>query len=435
MRTSNSVLVGIMVISMSSIQPSAAINIAASVFRVNVWRDLSVPPGQGTVWLIDNDKNGTLYFVTAAHVVLGPGATDDTTVAGALKKMEVVFGAAVGDRWDIDLASIRVPFRWDTSDKDIAVFKVLNATQAISPIPIGKGPEHPQDGQPVQFTAYGFPSGVAKPLPIGGKITAFPGEATTKGWYLTDAQVTPGMSGGPALLNDHVFAIVEGYYQDISVKYLVPLDTSIDFLAGAIPGWTDRHPGSGNTNVALGDVLLHLIMENEKRIPTDVQPATLTTGDHHCSRNCEGEPTRTHYQVVLKAPSNTVLTNPRLTCRAGACPWSQVTSVRVDASDQTAVGNFDVWGHPTTWELVADATIITKQRVETDTQYQVLTVGKDYTFSVPENYAKANLIVRHGGNTDELPIGSPSVGPLRLTERTAPADGRVFFKYRAVGKN
>jgi len=83
---------------------------------------------------------------------------------------------------------------------------------------------------------------------------------------------------------------------------------------------------------------------------TDV---TRSTADHHCSRNCEGEPTRTNYRLELRAESGYRLLGPSLECVAGACPWSQVHSVQLQDDGRLAVASFDVWGRPTTWRLRA----------------------------------------------------------------------------------
>lgn len=86
----------------------------------------------------------------------------------------------------------------------------------------------------------------------------------------------------------------------------------------------------------------------------------VTTGNHHCERNCRGEPTRTGYRAVLKAPVSPEgrkrrLTNPILECIAGPCAFSHVTgSARIANDGQTARADFDVWSKPMSWKISAD---------------------------------------------------------------------------------
>jgi len=85
-----------------------------------------------------------------------------------------------------------------------------------------------------------------------------------------------------------------------------------------------------------------------------VRSQLLTTGDHHCARDCRGEPTRTGYRIVLDAPSGSRLANPALRCVSGPCAFSQVLSVQLENGGARARAAFDVWSRPTTWQLQAD---------------------------------------------------------------------------------
>lgn len=91
-----------------------------------------------------------------------------------------------------------------------------------------------------------------------------------------------------------------------------------------------------------------------------IESITITTNNHHCDDDCEGEPTRTGYQIQLAAspaPNNgqRLLKDPKLTCVSGPCGgWNQVTqSPFVDGSGVVAKASFDVWSKPTTWKLEA----------------------------------------------------------------------------------
>lgn len=83
---------------------------------------------------------------------------------------------------------------------------------------------------------------------------------------------------------------------------------------------------------------------------------TITTGNHHCSSGCRGEPTRTNYVIelpVIATPYRYV--NPKLECIAGPCgAWNQIIDVDVVWGGRAVRGSFDVWSHKTTWKLSAD---------------------------------------------------------------------------------
>lgn len=84
----------------------------------------------------------------------------------------------------------------------------------------------------------------------------------------------------------------------------------------------------------------------------------LTTGNHHCSSNCQGEPTRTGYSLTIPEEEHHVLANPVLRCVSGPCHgWHDSTadSARIEASGRRAVAQWTVWSEPTTWVLSADS--------------------------------------------------------------------------------
>ena len=78
-----------------------------------------------------------------------------------------------------------------------------------------------------------------------------------------------------------------------------------------------------------------------------------TTSDHHCSSNCQGEPTRTNYRISIDVDASHRLSSPRLVCAAGACEWSSNNFARIAADGRRVEGSFDVWGRPTRWRLAA----------------------------------------------------------------------------------
>nr|VFK68566.1 MAG: hypothetical protein BECKUNK1418G_GA0071005_12485 [Candidatus Kentron sp. UNK]VFK73647.1 MAG: hypothetical protein BECKUNK1418H_GA0071006_12395 [Candidatus Kentron sp. UNK] len=50
---------------------------------------------------------------------------------------------------------------------------------------------------------------------------------------------------------------------------------------------------------------------------------SLTTGDHHCSRNCGGEPTRTTYRIDYQVrPDEYEIVGAKVECSGHHCGWS-----------------------------------------------------------------------------------------------------------------
>jgi hypothetical protein len=84
-------------------------------------------------------------------------------------------------------------------------------------------------------------------------------------------------------------------------------------------------------------------------IETDIK--SIKTGDHHCDRDCKGEPTRTSYRIDYSVNVNEyVITDAKLSCDAGAsCSFNQVRAV--NHTNNTAYGAFDVWSRESTWTL------------------------------------------------------------------------------------
>lgn len=85
--------------------------------------------------------------------------------------------------------------------------------------------------------------------------------------------------------------------------------------------------------------------------PVETDTKSIKTGNHHCERNCKGEPTRTAYRIDYGVnPNDYVIVGAKLTCDAGAsCSFNQVRGV--DHTKNTAYGAFDVWSRESTWTL------------------------------------------------------------------------------------
>ncbi len=90
----------------------------------------------------------------------------------------------------------------------------------------------------------------------------------------------------------------------------------------------------------------------------------ITTANHHCAKNCAGEPTRTGYQVTLQlpvgAPPGARLSMPTLQCVSGAgCGgWFQVVQQpQISEDGRVATSYVEVWSTPTTWRLRSNVVV------------------------------------------------------------------------------
>jgi hypothetical protein len=81
----------------------------------------------------------------------------------------------------------------------------------------------------------------------------------------------------------------------------------------------------------------------------------LITGDHHCSRHCRGEPTRTTYKIEIQVASGHRLKNPKLECIGGTCGgWHDNEKMRIDDDGKHVIATFDMWTRPQQWRLTVD---------------------------------------------------------------------------------
>jgi tetratricopeptide (TPR) repeat protein len=201
------------------------------IFAAN--KDRPTVPLEGSAFVVaseGNSSNPTLYFLTAAHVILGPEGTDDTKISDVLDKLQVRFGAAEGDVWNVNLNTIRIPIHWESEGRDFALFRVGNTGNAGRDIKACKLVTTRPDDK--HFLVEGFPAGVSTLIQMNGTLlTDAAGDASDAPWYVVDAQIAPGMSGGPALSTEGVFAIVQGRHQTAEqLKLLVPIALAGNFL-------------------------------------------------------------------------------------------------------------------------------------------------------------------------------------------------------------
>ena len=127
-----------------------------------------------------------------------------------------------------------------------------------------------------------------------------------------------------------------------------------------------------------------------------------STGNHHCSSSCGGEPTRTRYTIPYRVsrsnttpptPGDRKLQNIRLSCVAGPCgAWNQVMSRGISDNSTYALAQFDVWSHPTTWRMQVD---VHQYR---EVQEKVINVPNSTNYNklikieTPDNYKYGKII-------------------------------------------
>lgn len=150
-------------------------------------------------------------------------------------------------------------------------------------------------------------------------------------------------------------------------------------------------------------------------VPAGTRSATNTTGDHHCSLNCAGEPTRTNYVLSLVADEGATLRNPKIRCVAGPCHgWNAVLFVRLENEDRRALASWDVWTEPMTWELTADQVRIG----EVSRFSRRVDVGMPFTVVAATTGPPPRITGRFPtGETFSLIVGQPTLNPrLRLLD-------------------
>src|SRR5258708_1747365 len=176
-----------------------------SVFKLFVWNtERPNVPLEGTafcIYSVGDSDNPTLYFLTAAHVILGENAGDDTKL-DIVDRIEVRFGGAKGDVWEIDKKTIKIPRDWESDGRDFATFKVLAAGRRVRALKLVD--TRPDD---LQFSVIGFPQGFPSSLEVNGKLLSEAGQPIVQPWFVVEASLSPGMSGGPAISQEGVFAI------------------------------------------------------------------------------------------------------------------------------------------------------------------------------------------------------------------------------------
>jgi hypothetical protein len=182
------------------------------------------------IYVSSAKKNPNVWFITAAHVILGEAANDYTTREG-LKEVTLSSGSSAP--WTIDFKAtprvIQIPLAWDSSGHDFALVYVRGFGRPVTPLPLStRSLKYGDD-----FVVVGFPGGAPQTLPARGQVQAGPGEYDPLWYLVTGETIAPGMSGGPAFTDDGVFALVSG--RDAVGKLLVPVGMAYAFVRTILP--------------------------------------------------------------------------------------------------------------------------------------------------------------------------------------------------------
>jgi hypothetical protein len=109
------------------------------------------------------------------------------------------------------------------------------------------------------------------------------------------------------------------------------------------------------------------------------------TENHHCSSDCQGEPTRTTYTLTLdKQNEKGSFRKAELKCLEGPCSFSHVKEIRT-FNPRLIVATFDVWSWPMTWELTAEWVTTTRIGISKKTPVHKVLKDSIVFFTIPES--------------------------------------------------
>lgn len=156
------------------------------------------------------------------------------------------------------------------------------------------------------------------------------------------------------------------------------------------------------------------------------------TGNHHCSRNCEGEPTRTNYTVGIdNNNSNLRIIGASLACISGPCGgWNYNFGTTYGVN--FARGSFDVWSKPTTWRLTAKTH---KKHITNNTRVTAsydLTYDHTITVEVPKKSSKS--IIKGKTNAGDFAFDVATISENNVFKRVGISETSDGFIYTLLVK-
>ena len=228
-------------------EPDQISDAGVSVLKIQVKSNGSSVPSEGTGFVIHttgNPDNPTLYLLTAAHVILGINAGDDTKPGVVVDQIDVRYGSGESEIWTIKkdaiAKSVTFPNQWHSTGHDFALIKIVGASRKYRALCLANRLPEPNQA----FSAVGYLEGSPSWLSVHGTVLTRAGQGLPKPWFIVEApSLSHGMSGGPALSSDGVFAVVRGAPeeerpgQQLLVKTLIPLTLAETFLRDNIPDW------------------------------------------------------------------------------------------------------------------------------------------------------------------------------------------------------
>jgi hypothetical protein len=185
----------------------------------------------------------------------------------------------------------------------------------------------------------------------------------------------------------------------------------------------------------VGRAVLGYRPTSEQWQPAEPQTAMLRTGNHHCSSDCGGNPTRTNYEIVVRAPQGTrISSDPRagLACVGGPCGgWLHVNGCYLRAEGREAVCSIDVWSRRTSWRLTVQTERLVTVAGDEQTSEHDLIGARTVVFEVPANATDAVIRMRmRDGSSFAIRPGSNGEGtPLAKTDEVVSGERR-HFTYR-----
>lgn len=168
-----------------------------------------------------------------------------------------------------------------------------------------------------------------------------------------------------------------------------------------------------------------------------------STANHHCSKKCKGEPTRTNYTINYSVsrsntnpptPGDRKLQNIRLNCINGPCgAWNAVMSLNIRNNKTNAVASFDVWSHPTTWRMTIDVDQYQETQELITSENSVLMYDEIIKIETPANFKYGKFIFKTISNKQvEVLLGSEDdEGLISLENIQNLANGRKLYFYKA----
>ena len=227
-----------------------------------------------------------------------------------------------------------------------------------------------------------------------------------------------------------------------------PIITSIVFVGGAIIGVSNFTQAIkviscipselGFNDSTQGSGRLSYKVQNYDWVKIGVVSKDKVTGNHHCSRNCKGEPTRTNYSIEVSTGDfsspklgDKKLMNPKLFCITGPCSFSTVHGVKLVGNSE-AKASFDVWSKPTTWNVKAD--IYQYQVVSETENHEVLSFSEKQllTLRVPNNGIDEIFEGEYGENNRfSFNVGDNSKDIFSLASKTQ-SNSQSVYKYKII---